>query len=135
VKISHRGLESRSDLFFFISISNLFQYNDLTVYEQVQFLNIILRIDMNKYELVNKMALYSDLTQTDCKKALEAFMKIVIENLKNHEQVALTNFGTFLALKRKRRIGVNPATGKKMTIPEVYVTKFRASKTLKKLPK
>lgn len=90
---------------------------------------------MNKFQLVQEMANITNLSQTDCKKALEAFMEIVIENLKNHEDTSLTYFGTFTSFKREARAGINPHTHKKMIIPEAYVTKFRPSKNIKKLPK
>lgn len=90
---------------------------------------------MNKFGLVQKMAALTDLSPTECKKAVEAFMEIVIANLRNHEDTFLTGFGTFTAMKRKSRTGVNPQTGKKIKIPEAYVAKFRPSKHIKKLPK
>jgi len=43
----------------------------------------------------------------------------------------LTGFGTFTVIKRKSRVGVNPATGKKMTIPAKSVPKFKPGKALK----
>lgn len=89
---------------------------------------------MNKTELIQKMAEITELPASTCKKALNAFMQIVINNLQNHKDTALTHLGTFAAIKRKARIGVNPRTGKKMTIPLAYVTKFRPAKSLKKLP-
>jgi DNA-binding protein HU-beta len=90
---------------------------------------------MNKLELVQKMADISDLSQADCKKALETFMEIVIDNLKNHHNTSLLGFGTFTAFKRKDRIGINPQTKKKMNIPGYYITKFRPAKSIKKLSK
>ena len=45
----------------------------------------------------------------------------------------LTGFGTFAFMKRKSRVGVNPATGKKMQIPAKRVPKFKPGKALKDL--
>lgn len=90
---------------------------------------------MNKLQLIQKMSEMTDLTQTDCKIALEAFMKIVLENLKNHEETALMRFGTFSILKKKSREGINPATKKRMVIPEQYIPKFKPTNSIKKLPK
>ena len=40
-----------------------------------------------------------------------------------------------MTMKRKKRVGVNPATGKKMEIPAKRVPKFKPGKALKDLVK
>jgi len=86
---------------------------------------------MNKEGLVEKMAKITGLPKSTCKECLDSFIETVTSSLKQNEQVVLTGFGTFLATKRAGRIGVNPATGKKMTIPARRVPKFKAGKALK----
>jgi DNA-binding protein HU-beta len=51
--------------------------------------------------------------------------------LKKGKTVVLTGFGTFSVMKRKSRVGINPATGKKMTIPAKKVPKLKERKKLK----
>lgn len=96
---------------------------------------LLRRLYMNKAQLVYKMSEISKVPQAGCRRALEAFMQIVIENLKNNEDTALTRFGSFTAFKRKNRIGINPHTQKKMNIPGYYITKFRPAKAIKNLSK
>ena len=72
---------------------------------------------MNKAELIEKMAKQTKQSKTASKAALEAFISIVSGALKQNKSVVLTGFGTFLVMKRKSRLGVNPATGKQMQIP------------------
>lgn len=86
---------------------------------------------MNKAELVEAMAKLTKLSKTDCKDCIEAFVKTVGGALKQGKSVVLTGFGTFSVMKRKSRIGMNPVTKKKMTIPAKKVPKFKAGKALK----
>ena len=86
---------------------------------------------MNKAELVERMAKSTKLPKSTCKDCLEAFISSVGTALRKDTPVVLTGFGTFKVMRRKSRIGVNPATGKKMTIPARKVPKFSPGKALK----
>ena len=88
---------------------------------------------MNKQELIEEMSNITKMTKTDCKDALEAVIASVEKALKKKKQVVLTGFGTFSTMKRKARKGVNPATGKEMSIPAKRVPKFKPGKKLKDL--
>jgi len=90
---------------------------------------------MNKADLVELMAKNTKLPKSTCKDCLEAFIASVTQALKQNKSVVLTGFGTFTVMKRKKRVGVNPATGKKMEIPAKKVPKFKAGKTLKSVIK
>jgi DNA-binding protein HU-beta len=86
---------------------------------------------MNKAELIDSMSTMTKLSKADCKKALESFIETVSKSLKKGKSVVLTNFGTFVISSRKRRMGVNPSTGKKMEIPARKVAKFKPGKKLR----
>lgn len=88
---------------------------------------------MNKAMLVESMAKLTKLPKATCKECLEAFVSSVSTALKQNKSVVLTGFGAFNVMKRKARVGVNPATGKKMQIPSKKVPKFKAGKALKGL--
>lgn len=88
---------------------------------------------MNKAMVVEQMAKLTKLPKSTCKAALEGFIVVVEGALKKEKSVVLTGFGTFTTMKRKPRMGVNPATGAKMKIPGKVVPKFRPGKTLKGL--
>ena len=90
---------------------------------------------MNKAKLVEHMAKVSKLPKSTCKVALEAFIAGVGLSLKGGKPVVLTGFGTVSVMKRKARVGVNPATGKKMQIPAKKVPKFKPGKALKAIVK
>jgi DNA-binding protein HU-beta len=86
---------------------------------------------MNKAKLIESMAKITKLPKATCKECLEAFMATATDSLKKGKSVVLTGFGTFSVMKRKSRVGINPATGKKMTIPARKAPKFKAGKALK----
>lgn len=86
---------------------------------------------MNKAKLIEQMSKTAKLPKAACKKALEAFIKSVAQTLKQGKSVVLTGFGTYSVMKRKARMGVNPANGKKMQIPAKRVAKFKAGKALR----
>jgi len=90
---------------------------------------------MNKAKLVEQMAKLTKLPKATCKDCLEGFISAVSNSLKQGKTVVLTGFGTFMVMKRKKRIGVNPATGKKMEIPAKKVPKFKPGKALKGMVK
>lgn len=86
---------------------------------------------MNKAKLIEQMAKASKLPKSTCRECLEAFIASTSAALKSGKQVVLTGFGTFSVMKRKARVGINPATGKKMQIPAKRVPKFKPGKGLK----
>ena len=88
---------------------------------------------MNKAKLIEQMSKMSKLPKATCKKVLESFIKSVGTTLKGGKSVVLTGFGTFSMMKRKSRVGINPATGKKMQIPAKKVAKFKPGKALRDL--
>lgn len=85
---------------------------------------------MNKVELVAAIAAEAGLTKVDAQKALEASIKAISEALVKGDNVQLIGFGTFAVVERAERNGVNPATGKAITIAAKKVIKFKAGKAL-----
>lgn len=85
---------------------------------------------MNKNDLVKAMAAKAGLTNVDAKKALDAFINVTEETLKNGEKLSLVGFGTFGIVERKERVGVNPRTKAKVKIAAKKVVKFKAGSDL-----
>jgi DNA-binding protein HU-beta len=83
---------------------------------------------MNKNELIAKMSELSELTKVDTTKALDAFIRAVMDAVKSKEQVLLVGFGTFYSLARKASEGFNPKTRAKIKIAASNRPKFRAGK-------
>lgn len=88
---------------------------------------------MNKTELVDSIAESAGIPKTAAKKALDSVIDAISNALAEGDSVGITGFGTFSTLERQKRMGVNPATGKKMEIKAKRVAKFKPGKELKDL--
>lgn len=86
---------------------------------------------MNKAELISAIAEKSELTKKDSEKALNALLDSVIGALNNGDKVQIIGFGTFEAKKRNAREGINPRTGKAISIAAATVPSFKAGKAFK----
>lgn len=86
---------------------------------------------MNKQELISGMSEKTNMSKKDIGAALEAFMDIVTEELKNKGKVQLVGFGTFETTERAARTGRNPKTGEAIEIGASTSPKFKAGKALK----
>jgi len=86
---------------------------------------------MGKTELIDAVAKATKMEKTKAKTAIEATIDIITKELKKNNRVQLTGFGTFSTTRRKKRMGVNPKTGAKITIPARKVPKFTPGKALK----
>ncbi len=88
---------------------------------------------MNKSELVSAVAQKSGLTKVDAKKALDAVLESIGEELKNDGKVVLVGFGSFSVTERSARKGINPRTKEPIDIPAKKVVKFKAGSELSAL--
>jgi len=86
---------------------------------------------IGKTELVNEVAKHARIEKTKAKAAVDATIDVISGTLKKGGKVQLTGFGTFSVARRKKRTGVNPQTGGRITIPARKVPKFTAGKSLK----
>ncbi|HOO23222.1 MAG TPA: HU family DNA-binding protein [Clostridia bacterium] len=90
---------------------------------------------MNKKELIAAIASKTGLTQVDAGKAIDALIQAATDALKAGETVQLLGFCTIKAAVKPARTGVNPANGKKITIPAKKVVKIKAGKALEEAVK
>jgi DNA-binding protein HU-beta len=86
---------------------------------------------MTKSEIIAEIANKSNLTKADAEKALNSFVEITKDTLKEEGKLALAGFGSFIVSERKERQGRNPQTGEIMTIKASKTVRFRAGKALK----
>ncbi len=87
---------------------------------------------MKKDDLI--AALHKDAgleTKKQAQEIVEWFFETITKALKKGDEVGITGFGTFKAVKRAARQGVNPKTGEKINIAATTVPKFKAGKLLK----
>ncbi|MFS0907734.1 HU family DNA-binding protein [Priestia aryabhattai] len=90
---------------------------------------------MKKAEFIEAVALKSELTKQDAKKAVDALFETISTTLAKGEKVQLVGFGTFEVRERAERTGRNPQTGEEMTIPATKVPGFKVGKELKEAVK
>jgi DNA-binding protein HU-beta len=86
---------------------------------------------MNKTELVNAVALKSELTKKDAEKAVSAVLDAIKEAVAAGEKVQLIGFGTFEARERAARDCRNPRTGETITVEATKFPAFKAGQGFK----
>ena len=87
---------------------------------------------MNKTDLVNEIAAKAKLNKVDAKAALDAVLESIAQALSNDDKVQLIGFGTFSAMEKEARTGINPRTKEKIEIPARKVVKFKPAADLGK---
>jgi DNA-binding protein HU-beta len=85
---------------------------------------------MNKIELASAVAEKAGFSKVDGKKAVNAFIDVIQEEIEKGESVSILGFGTFGIVEKSARKGVNPATGAAINIPARKVVKFKVGANL-----
>lgn len=86
---------------------------------------------MTKTELIAQVANELQVTKKNTAAAVDKVLEVIMNTVASGEKVALVGFGTFEAVERAEREGVNPQTKEKITIAASKAPKFKASKTFK----
>ena len=86
---------------------------------------------MNKKELVKQIGLKTGFSQKDVMEVVDCMLDIIIEALKEDEEVNLTGFGKFVSQKRNARVCRNPRTNEEVQVGATRVPKFKAGKAFK----
>ncbi len=87
---------------------------------------------MNKNELVEAIALSTEIIKTDVDKVVTSLTEVITDELEKGDSVSLKGFGTFEVRSRSERTGRNPRTGETLVIPASKVPAFKVSSALKK---
>jgi DNA-binding protein HU-beta len=90
-------------------------------------------VEMNKADLIEKIAENSGLTKSNVEKVLDATLATICKSIKKGEEVKLVGFGTFSKTKRKARNGRNPKTGEAIKIPSSWSPKFKPGSDFKEI--
>lgn len=90
---------------------------------------------MNKTELMNAVSAEAGLSKIDGKKAVEAMLKIISDEMKKREKVSILGFGSFSVVEKGERIGMNPKTKQAIKIQARKVVKFKAGTDLANIVK
>ncbi len=89
--------------------------------------------EMNKSELIEKIARDANINKTEAKRGLNSLFEGFAQALQNDGKITLKGFGTLVKQKRKSRECIHPQTRSKFILPEKNVAKFRPSSKLKNL--
>ncbi|MFH0905234.1 MAG: HU family DNA-binding protein [bacterium] len=90
---------------------------------------------MNKSQLIELISQKANLSKKSATQAVDILVDAVKKNLATGKKVTITGFGTFSVSARASRNGVNPQTGRPITIPASRVPRFKAGKELRHLIK
>ncbi|MDR0445168.1 MAG: HU family DNA-binding protein [Puniceicoccales bacterium] len=72
-----------------------------------------------------------NINKSSTERIVNALLSAISEGLKTDEEVQIIGFGTFSVAERAAREGVNPRTGKKITIAASKSIRFKAGTKLK----
>lgn len=90
---------------------------------------------MTRTELIQALAEASGTERKQAKTFLEAMTGLVEKQIRKGGEVPFKGLGKFKVVKRKARMGRNPATGEPIKIPAKTVVRFTVAKALKDIVK
>ncbi len=91
--------------------------------------------ELTKKVLAEDLAAKYGWTKKDANEAVNYVFDEIGKTIKKGGVANINGFGKFSVVKKKARMGLNPATGEKIKIAASKAPKFKASKTLKDLVK
>jgi len=84
---------------------------------------------MTKSQVVGGVAEAAGISKAQAKLALDALVQLAYKGAK--DGFMIPGLGKLIKVKRKARMGRNPATGEQISIPAKTVLKFRIAKAAK----
>ena len=84
---------------------------------------------LTKSQIIVKLAEQNDMTKKDVSAFLDSLAQLAYKQAK--KGFTIPGLGKLVVVKRKARMGRNPATGETIKIPAKTVLKFRISKVAK----
>jgi DNA-binding protein HU-beta len=87
---------------------------------------------MTKPEIIALISERAEISKKTAGVVLSTLVNVIHSSLKeNGGKIRISSLGTFKVLELNARRGVNPRTGKEMTIPAMRLPRFYPSKALK----
>lgn len=89
---------------------------------------------MTRSELIAQLAQrFPQLVQADAGMSVEVILEAIGDTLTRGHRVEIRGFGSFALNYRPPRIGRNPKTGEKVSVPAKWTPHFKAGKELREL--
>mgnify|MGYP001600620755 CR=1 FL=1 len=87
---------------------------------------------MTKSELIERLASrFPQLVAKDADYAVKMMLDAMTDCLVRGDRIEIRGFGSFALNYRPPRVGRNPKSGEKVSVPEKYVPHFKAGKELR----
>ena len=86
---------------------------------------------MNKSELIKALADETNIPLDDASLVVTTFFDAMKKSLLSGERIEIRGFGSFSLNYRPPRVGRNPKSGDKVSVPEKWVPHFKAGKELR----
>ena len=90
-----------------------------------------MRINLTKKEIINSLHMQIGFSKKISENLLEDILSIVVQNLKKHKKLKISNFGTFSVRLKKSRFGRNPKTQEKAIIAPRKAVRLKPSLSAK----
>src|SRR5689334_2340400 len=88
---------------------------------------------MTKAELIERVAVATDVTKKQAEAIVDTVFEAIVRSLKEGQKIELRGFGSFRLRERGARMGRNPKTGVKVSVPAKKIPYFKPGKELKEL--
>ena len=88
---------------------------------------------MTKEMFVERFAETTERTKKESAEIIQNVIETIMGAVASGEKVTFTGFGSFEAVNRAERNGVNPSNGEKIVIPAKKIPKFKAGNYFKEL--
>jgi len=88
-------------------------------------------MEIKRADLIQQLVDEHRYTKSAATDIVDGFTDVVVENLRNGNNVSIYGFGKFEALERQARSCPNPQTGEPIEIPAHFVPRFYPGTKLK----
>jgi len=86
---------------------------------------------MTKSQILSEIANKTGLSKKDVGAVMDSQLALAYKEVKKSGEFVINGIGKLVKVKRKARVGRNPATGATIQIPAKTVVKFRVAKACK----
>ncbi len=83
---------------------------------------------MTKADIIAEIATKTGIEKVDVQETVEAFFKVVKNNMINGENIYVRGFGSFVVKKRAQKTARNISKNTAIIIPEHFVPSFKPAK-------
>lgn len=86
---------------------------------------------MDNKTLIESISSATSLNKDEVQSVIATFCEVLAERCVDMDSVIIPGFGQFEARKRRERVTVHPATGRRLLVPPKLVLNFKPSGVLK----